>query len=146
MAQRELTPDEVDALLRSQRVMRVAFSTPDRIYILPLGYLWMDQQFHLIVTSGDKMHITARNPRVGFQIDDSAEMGLLAWSSVSGEGEWEVVSDRTARESLLPLLLDRFPELRDWGTREHSDKEAAGEVHYVRIRPTQMTGRHFVPD
>ncbi len=126
--------------------MRVAFSGEERLYLLPLGYVWFDDALHLMTAPGQKTAIARSNPRVAFQLDDSASSGLLEWSSVTGEGNWEVVTDRAVQERITGALLERFPELREWAAKERSAKESAGALAFARIRPLWMTGRRFLPE
>lgn len=143
MAQRDLDQKEIEALLRSQRVARVAFSSPSRVYVIPLGYVWFDQALHLVTTSGQKTKMAAANTRVAFQVDDATDQRLLAWSSVTGEGAWEIVVDRAVQQRILASLLSRFAELGQWTAKEYSEKESAGAVVFARIKPIWMTGRRF---
>ncbi len=144
MAQRELTPEEIEHVLREQRIVRVAFSSGGTLYLVPLGFVWLDGALHLMTSAGQKTAMAAASPRVAFQIDDEAEKGMLAWSSVTGEGDWEVVTDRDAQTRTGSALISRFPELREWAAREAADKSAAASMVFARIRPLWMTGRAFL--
>ncbi len=146
MAQRELTADEIERLLKSERVVRVAFSSEDRLYLLPLGYVWLDGALQLMTSPGQKTEMATANGRVAFQIDDSAERGMKAWSSITGEGEWELVTSKAAQVTMGAALIARFPELLSWSNRETAKKAAAGELLFARIRPIWMSGRAFLPD
>ena len=143
MAQRELTRDEIELLMREQRTIRVAFSVPGRLYLLPLGYVWLDGALHLMTTAGQKTEMASASGRVAFQLDDSAEKGMLGWSSVTGEGEWEIVADGATQKMIAAALIARFPELREWAAREASVKESAGALLFARIKPVWITGRAF---
>jgi uncharacterized protein len=146
MAQRELTGDEIDALLRSQRIVRIAFSGGNRMYVLPLGYLWTDGALHLMTSAGQKTAMADANARVAFQIDDAAETGMLGWSSITGEGEWEVITAKAAQMKVGAALIARFPELLSWSNREAAKKATSGALIFARIKPLWMTGRAFLPE
>ncbi len=146
MAQRELTPDEVERLLKSERIVRVAFSFDGRLYLLPLGYVWLDGALQLMTSPGQKSEMAAANGRVAFQIDDSAERGMKAWSSITGEGQWELVTSKAAQIATGAALIARFPELLSWSNREMAKKAASGTLLFARIKPIWMSGRAFVPD
>lgn len=137
---------EIENLLRSERIVRVAFFGEGSGYLLPLGYVWLDGALNLMTTTGRKTEMGASNPRVAFQVDDSASSGLLAWSSATGEGRWEAVTDPAAQERIAAALLERFPELREWAGRELTEKRASEALLFVRIRPLWMTGRRFAFD
>jgi len=146
VAQRQLDDSEIEELLRRERIVRVAFAADDRLYLLPLGYVWFDGALHLMTTRGQKTAMASSNPHVAFQIDDSPSAGLLGWSSVTGEGEWEIITDRTLQTTIGDALLDRFPELREWAEAESASKASANELLFARIRPIRMTCRRFVHD
>lgn len=146
MAQRELTREEIEQLLRSQRIVRVAFSANGHLYLLPLGYVWLDDALHLMTSAGRKTVMAAANRRVAFQLDDSAEHGMIGWSSVTGEGEWEIVDAHIAQAKIGALLLARFPELLSWATRETIQKGSSAALLFARIKPLWMTGRSFLSE
>ncbi len=146
MAQRELSPEEIEQLLRLQRLVRVAFSADGRLYLVPLGYVWLDDALHLMTSVGQKTAMAAANRRVAFQVDDAAEHGMIGWSSVTGEGEWEIVHAKRAQTTIGAALIARFPELLTWATRETLAKGASGSLVFARIKPLWMTGRAFLPD
>ncbi len=83
MAQRELSREEIEQLLREQRIIRVAFSAQGKLYLLPLGYIWLDGALHLMTNAGQKTAMAAASPRVAFQIDNAPEKGMLGCSSPS---------------------------------------------------------------
>lgn len=146
MAQHELSDREIDDLLSEQRIVRVAFSAKGVVYLLPLGYVWRDGALHLMTTTGRKTEMVGASGRVAFQIDNSAEKGMLGWSSVTGEGEWDIVSNQDLQATIGAAVIARFPELVEWAARETSEKQSRGNLLFARIRPLWMTGRAFVND
>jgi nitroimidazol reductase NimA-like FMN-containing flavoprotein (pyridoxamine 5'-phosphate oxidase superfamily) len=42
MAPRDLTTQEIEAVLQQQRIVSVAFANEHDIYLIPLGYVWVD--------------------------------------------------------------------------------------------------------
>ncbi|HEX9407400.1 MAG TPA: pyridoxamine 5'-phosphate oxidase family protein [Thermoanaerobaculia bacterium] len=146
MAQRELTREEIEQLLRSQRIVRVAFSVEGRLYLLPLGYVWLDGALHLMTSAGQKTEMAAANGRVAFQVDDSAEHGMIGWSSATGEGEWEIITAKMEQMKIGAVLVARFPELLSWANRETIKKESSAALIFARIKPLWMTGRTFLAD
>ncbi|MHB0972539.1 MAG: pyridoxamine 5'-phosphate oxidase family protein [Thermoanaerobaculia bacterium] len=141
MAFSELTPAGIETFLDGQRVVRLCFSFGGSQYLLPVGYAWMDGYMHLMLAAGKKTAMLRANPRVAFQVDDSAERGMLDWSSVTGEGEVDIVEERSVQARIAIALLARFPELAQWGEEEARKKE--GSMLFARIRPQWMTGRRF---
>jgi nitroimidazol reductase NimA-like FMN-containing flavoprotein (pyridoxamine 5'-phosphate oxidase superfamily) len=144
--QRDLSPAEIDELLRHQRIVRVCFISEGEAYLLPLGYVWMDGALNLMLSEGRKTAMLRANAGVAFQIDDSAEAGLLAWKSISGEGRAGFVIDRSEQKRIGEAVIARFPELAAWGREEATRKEAAGSMQLVRIVPEKISGRAFATD
>jgi uncharacterized protein len=141
----ELTREEIEKVLRDERVMRVGFDVgPDR-FLVPHGYLWHDGALYGMTTRGRKTEMGTRNPQVSFQVDTSATTGLFTWSSVSGAGGFALVTDTKEIDTISPLLFARFPDMPDWMQAEYAEKQRKNEVVYVRIRPTRMTGRRHSP-
>ena len=64
---------------------------------------------------------------------------------MSGEGTFEIVTDRKEIEAVSPLLVSQFPDMPDWMQAEYAGKQERGEVVIVRLRPSQMTGRKSEP-
>jgi nitroimidazol reductase NimA-like FMN-containing flavoprotein (pyridoxamine 5'-phosphate oxidase superfamily) len=141
MALRELSERETEELLSEQRIVRVAFDAVGERYLVPLGYVWFEGFLCAVTTDGRKTRIARDNPQVSFQLDDSVETGLFSWKSVSGEGTFELVTDPADIDRISPVLFGRFPDIPEWAREEYADKQASGQLVWVRIRPTRMTGR-----
>jgi nitroimidazol reductase NimA-like FMN-containing flavoprotein (pyridoxamine 5'-phosphate oxidase superfamily) len=137
---RPMSPDAMERLLAGERIVRVAFAAPGETYILPLGYLWHDGAFYLLTARGRKTRLAAINPRVGFQVDDSATAGVWGWRSVTGEGQWEAVAGAAEAALLLPRLFARFPETPTAVWRRVATSLVRGDTLLVRIRPLAMSG------
>jgi nitroimidazol reductase NimA-like FMN-containing flavoprotein (pyridoxamine 5'-phosphate oxidase superfamily) len=98
-----------------------------------------------MTTRGWKTEMGARNPQVSFQIDTSAKTGLFTWSSVSGAGEFALVTDAKEIEAVSPLLFARFADMPAWMQAEYAEKQEKNEMVYVRIRPASLAGRRHSP-
>ncbi len=146
MAFKELSPSEVDELLTGERAMRIGFAAGDERYLVPLGFVWHQGGLYAMTTQGRKTRMAAADPKVSFQIDTSARTGLFSWHSLSGEGTFEVVTDPNELETIAPLLVARFPDMPGWMQAEYGEKQQRGQVVFVRIRPTRMTGRKSQPE
>lgn len=141
MALRELSKSEIEGLLSEQRIVRVGFDAFGERYLVPLGYVWFDGSLCAVTTQGRKTRMAKDNPQVSFQLDDSVETGLFGWKSVSGEGTFKFVTDPAEIERMSPVLFGRFPDIPEWAQKEYAEKQASGQLVWVRIRPTRMTGR-----
>jgi nitroimidazol reductase NimA-like FMN-containing flavoprotein (pyridoxamine 5'-phosphate oxidase superfamily) len=143
MAARELGQEEMGELLAGQRVVRLAFASGGEVYVIPVGYAWVDGALWLTLSRGKKTEMAAVNPRVAFQVDDTADSGVVRWRSVTGEGLLRLIGDTAGREEILEAVRARFPELAAWGEAEAERMRAAESLAAARLEPIWMTGRSF---
>jgi nitroimidazol reductase NimA-like FMN-containing flavoprotein (pyridoxamine 5'-phosphate oxidase superfamily) len=139
MAFKELSRTEVDELLSAERVVRIGFEANGERYLVPLGFISHRGALYAMTTHGRKTRMAAVNPSVSFQIDTSARTGLFSWYSVSGEGTFEIVTDSKEIEMISPLLVS------NWMQTEYAERQERGEVVFIRILPSKMTGRKSEP-
>lgn len=145
MAFKQMSETEIADLFSTERVMRIGFEANGERYLVPLGFIWHSGALYAMTTHGRKTGMAAANPQVSFQIDTSARTSIFSWHSISGEGTFEIVTDSKELEAIAPLLVARFPDMPDWMQAEYAEKQEQGHVVFVRIRPSQMTGRKSEP-
>ena len=114
-------------LLTRHEVGRLAVLDGLRPLLFPVNYALVGEEIVFRTDAGTKLELASRAP-VAFEVDELDGDRHIGWSVVV-QGEAEEITDydnRTVRElRALPL----FP----W---------AGGEkAHWVRIRPTAITGR-----
>jgi nitroimidazol reductase NimA-like FMN-containing flavoprotein (pyridoxamine 5'-phosphate oxidase superfamily) len=141
MAHRDLSQNETEQLLASERVVRIALEAGGERYVVPVGYVWLDGALCFVSMDGRKTRMAAANPEVAFQVDTSARTGVFEWLSVIGEGCVEPVTAPAEIERIRPALFGRFPDIPDWMSTEYEKRGREGLLHWFRIRPTRMTGR-----
>ena len=81
---RDLTVDEMDQLLKSTHVGRLAFTQHDRVDIEPIHFVYMDGALYGRTAPGTKLSVLAHYPWVAFEIDDVR--GPMDWRSVVVKG------------------------------------------------------------
>ena len=145
MPMRALTVVEIEATLASQRVVRVGFHGAGGPYLVPVGYVWFEGALWIATAHGRKTELAAANPTVSFQIDDERDAGFYGWSSVTGAGTWESVTDPETLARVQPHQLARFADGPDWWMEEQMHKAIAGELGVYRIVPTELGGRTLEP-
>jgi nitroimidazol reductase NimA-like FMN-containing flavoprotein (pyridoxamine 5'-phosphate oxidase superfamily) len=124
-----LTEDECLVLLGSHEVGRIAFSTDDRIEILPVNYGIEGRIIVFRTNAGTKLS-AARASAVAFEVD--------GWESASGVG-WSVVAKGRAEE--ITMNPGRASEHLRWVPVHPA---APGDRwHWIAIMPTEITGRRF---
>jgi uncharacterized protein len=145
MAFKEMSQQDVDHLLEVERVVRIGFQANGERYLVPLGFVWHQRALYAMTTHGRKTRMASANPTVSFQVDTSARTGPFNWESVCGVGTLEIVSESGELEVVSSLLVSRFPDMPDWMQSEYATKREQGHVVFVRIRPSQLTGRRSEP-
>ena len=145
MVFKDLNRNELDEVLNEERVVRVGFEANGERYLVPLGFISYQGALYAMTTYGRKTRMAGINPKVSFQIDTSSRTGPFNWHSVSGEGIFEIVTDPTEIGTVAPLLVSRFPDMPDWMQAEYGERQANGEVVFIRIRPSRMIGRKSEP-
>jgi uncharacterized protein len=115
-------------LLASVPVGRLGFLADGEIVILPVNHLMDGSDVIFRTGSGSKLSSLDGRNLIGFEADHYDTMTHSGWSVVIS-GFTEVVESDTE--------IDRFERLglQSWGGG------AAGDPHWVRIRPTSVTGR-----
>lgn len=144
MGFKDLDQNGIEAVLQSQRVIRVAFDDGAERYILPLFFLWHEKALYGLTTPGRKTRMAEKSGRVGFQIDTSTETGPFEWQSVTGEGTWEAVKDESEM-AFVPLLQAKLADSPPWARELLMQRfETLGRVAW-RIRPATIGGRAHFP-
>ncbi len=116
---------EVARLLESCELIRIAF------------------HFYGVTDPGHKTELASANPNVAFQADTARETGLFDWESVTGQGEFIIVSDAAEKGIALAKLLAFVDTAPDWWKAEQGPRMAAGELLVWRIIPESMTGVRY---
>lgn len=81
---RELDRAECDAILKRNRVGRLAFAFHDRVDIEPINYVYADGYIYGRTSPGTKVVALAHHPWVAFEVDEVD--GLAEWRSVVVHG------------------------------------------------------------
>lgn len=144
MPRMPMSDAEVTRLLESCQLLRVAFSDEEEAYLVPLGCVWHEGALYGVADPGRKTEIAKRNPRVAFQADTARETGLFEWKSVTGQGDFEVVSDPEEIERAMARLQPSVATAPDWWKREQAPRMSAGELVVWRIRPVETSGVQYV--
>jgi len=135
----------IERVLADERVVRVAFRDGDERYLIPLGYVWLRGALHGVSGPGRKLRLAAADARVTFQVDTSAATGWYEWTSVTGEGRFEVVGDEAVRRETLDAwrpTIDRAPA---WWRAEIGPRVDEGSLVVWRLVPARVAGRRFGP-
>ena len=122
-----LSPEVCWTLLAREEVGRLAVAVAGQPDIFPLNFAVVDGTIVFSTAEGTKLLAVAVDPAVAFEVDGYDPVAGTAWSVVV-KGEAEEVP---TYEQLEDLAFPVFP----WS--------ATPKGRFVRIRPTQITGRRF---
>src|ERR671915_2652618 len=135
---RELPTEEIEALLRTAIVGRIACcghgaAGDGRPYLVPLAYGYDGAAVYAHSGPGRKLRLMRANPLVTFEVD--AAEAPDRWRSVIAEGVYEELTDPAARERALRIVYPPPAVPPDL---------PPGTVVY-RLRLTSKSGRYEVP-
>src|ERR671921_2076868 len=104
---RELPSEEIEALLRSAVVGRIACcghgQTGDgRPYLVPLAYGYDGEAVYAHSGPGRKLDLMRSEPRITFEVDEAVASDR--WRSVIAEGTFEEIDDPRQRATALEVI------------------------------------------
>lgn len=133
---RDLSRDEAEAVLRRNRVGRIAYLRDGRADIVPIHYTFDEGWVYGRTAAGTKVEMLEHNRWVAFEVDESD--GLFDWRSVvvrggfyllSPEGpDWEVEAWRTALEQVRRIVPEAGTEADPVPFRDVLFRIAAQEI------------------
>jgi nitroimidazol reductase NimA-like FMN-containing flavoprotein (pyridoxamine 5'-phosphate oxidase superfamily) len=136
---RDLTDDEMHALLARNHVGRIAFSFRDRVDIRPIHYVYRDSWLYGRTEPSDKLATLRHNQWVAFELDEVR--GPFDWQSVVAHGSFyhliddSTLDNRETRNEALSILREFMPET----LRKHDRVAFRTELFGIAI--DQLTGR-----
>lgn len=89
---RELSREEIEAILARNRVGRVAFSFHDRVDIQPIHFIYERGWIYGRTSEGEKIATVTHNQWVAFEIDEVN--ALFDWRSVVVHGSFWIINPR----------------------------------------------------
>ena len=148
-AKREITEAaQIEAVIQRATVSRLALWDEGCPYIIPLnfGYTGRTLYFHC-APEGKKIDLIRKNPRVGFELEGTAEIVphphlACSWSakyqSVIGRGTAVILTDPEAKRRALEIIMTHYAGTgRVWDFPE----EQLGKMSALRVDIEAMTGK-----
>jgi nitroimidazol reductase NimA-like FMN-containing flavoprotein (pyridoxamine 5'-phosphate oxidase superfamily) len=89
---REMSRDEVEAMLMRNRVGRLAFSLHDRVDLQPMHYIYERGWLYGRTSEGEKIAALKHNQWVAFEVDEVTD--LFDWRSVVIHGSFWIMHPR----------------------------------------------------
>ncbi|MEO5995945.1 MAG: pyridoxamine 5'-phosphate oxidase family protein [Chitinophagaceae bacterium] len=143
----ELTETQINNLLSSQIIGRIACSAGRKPYIVPVLYVFDGKYIYGQSRDGQKLERLRKNPEVCFEVD--AMTDIANWQSVVVYGKFEELAGDEAeyeRSNLLnrvmPIMTTSIVHAHEHDvTSEIDDSNRVKKVMY-RIKIREKTGRY----
>ena len=141
----ELTPEEIDELLRSEAIGRIGCYGFGRPYVVPITYAYDGVAVYCHSREGQKLRMMRSHPTVCFEVDRVD--GIADWRSVIATGRFSELEAMEA-ELAMQLLQRRVAPLVPSETSAPDSRiHASGHPWSVfRILLGERTGRFEHPD
>ena len=141
----ELSINQIETLLRSNIVGRLACTEDDTPYIVPTIYVFDGNFIYAHSREGLKLDMMRKNPNVSFQVDEIRD--FRNWQSVVVQGKFEEVEGREMGEAieimrrrLLPYNISSHT-LPAFETQMSSHSTVVGKSVVFRIIIEKSSGR-----
>src|SRR5690554_1225257 len=144
---KDLTDPQMDHLLRSMLYGRLGCSSPDRLYMVPLSYVYDGQYIYGHSKEGTKISLMRQQPKVCFQVDEI--QNINNWWSILIYAEYEELDREPLKGRAIQLINDRFaafsssaavnPSPSDPHMTGFAEKEARPIV--FRLKVLEKSGR-----
>jgi uncharacterized protein len=143
----KLNIDQMNSLLTSQALGRLACTDGKQPYIVPVTYTYDGHFIYGQTNEGTKLDILRKNPNVCFQVERMTDM--RNWQSVIVYGQFEELENIKEAQKARDILFNRFYPLttsrtvHSFGqeTVEEADDNSRIKSVMYRIKIERMTGR-----
>lgn len=142
----ELSNDQINNLLSSHVVGRLACTDGEKPYIVPVTYTYDGEYIYGQTNMGKKLKILRKNPNVCFEVDQMTDM--QNWQSVIIYGEFEELKKKNIEKGREILFGNIFSMETSSTVHAHEHEvtstiEEHDWVKYVmyRIKIKKITGR-----
>jgi nitroimidazol reductase NimA-like FMN-containing flavoprotein (pyridoxamine 5'-phosphate oxidase superfamily) len=126
--EREITDSaSIEAFVAQQKILRIGFSSPDGVYIVPVNYGYCcDQGYYTFffhgARGGRKFELALNTPCVGFEIDgeyellpgETACLYSAAYRSIIGNGQLFLIEDEAEKRLALDTIMHQATGQDDW--------------------------------
>jgi nitroimidazol reductase NimA-like FMN-containing flavoprotein (pyridoxamine 5'-phosphate oxidase superfamily) len=139
--------EQIDYLLHSELVAHLGCAVDNKVYVVPITYVYEDNCIYGHTTAGMKVDMMRTNPNVCFEVDHVDN--LANWQSVIAYGTFEELEGREAEEALQKLVNRVHPFAssdtsvpRHGLDRPHSLFSPHIEVVVYKIKIAEATGKY----
>ena len=144
----ELTSHEIEEILRSNFIGRIGCSSKQKMYVVPITYVYDGESIIGHTTEGMKVNLLRENPECCFEVDVMKD--LANWQSVIAWGTFEELNGEEAHKAVDKLINTISPMMPS----ETSQPQRMGPTSAIRlstfgknpiiyrIRLTEKSGRY----
>jgi nitroimidazol reductase NimA-like FMN-containing flavoprotein (pyridoxamine 5'-phosphate oxidase superfamily) len=133
-----LSSDEIEDLLQTNILGRLACNNGNRNYIVPISYVYDGKFIIAHSMEGLKIDMMRSNPDVCFEVDEINH--FQSWKSVIIRGQFQELKDERERLYAMKLFLDKMIQLKISQTAHPNEQHSLKPVVF-RIIPSEKTGR-----
>ncbi|OQY92932.1 MAG: pyridoxamine 5'-phosphate oxidase [Sphingobacteriales bacterium UTBCD1] len=142
----ELNNQEIENVLKSQIIGRLACYADGVVYVVPISYAYDGEYIYARALEGMKIEMMRKNPKVCFQTDKMEN--LANWESIVVWGDFEELKSDSERDHAIKTLMERVLPLISSETMHLSPHwpfptEETGNIEGIlfRIKVEKKTGR-----
>lgn len=143
----KLTDKQIEHVLHSQFIGRIGCCSEDRIYVVPVTYVYDNGYVYAHSKEGQKVKMMRKNPKVCFQVDTMENM--TNWRSVILWGEYEELTTEKDQQTGMKIMIDRLAPIMTSETVRPSEHfshppeivEKGFKAVAYRIKVKEKTGR-----
>lgn len=144
-----LSQQQIEEVLESNFLGRIGCGSDDRIYVVPINYVYDKKGIIAHSVHGMKIDMMRKNPKVCFEVDEMKD--FTNWRSVVAWGEYQELTDERERYTAMKLFIDRMMRLKisetaippeTSGNRVHPRSPGNIKPVIYRIVLLEKTGRY----
>jgi nitroimidazol reductase NimA-like FMN-containing flavoprotein (pyridoxamine 5'-phosphate oxidase superfamily) len=144
----QLTNEQMRRVLQSNAVGRIACREDDKLYIVPVNYIYEDNSIIVHSNEGMKTRMMRKNPAVCFEVDEMKS--FTNWKSVIAWGEYRELTEDKEKYHAMKLFVDRMMHMKISDTAkppeisaQRTHPRSPGNIKPVvfRISISEITGR-----
>ena len=128
----QLNEIQINNILSSQLVGRLACSDGNQPYIVPVTYTYDGKYIYGQTNPGTKLEILRKNPTVCFEVETM--MNMANWQSVIVFGEFEELKEGEAEKARQILFNRIFPLMTSSTIHVYGHKETGTIDDSTRIK------------
>jgi nitroimidazol reductase NimA-like FMN-containing flavoprotein (pyridoxamine 5'-phosphate oxidase superfamily) len=145
----KLNDEQIEEVLRSNVLGRIGCQDSNKIYVVPVNYVYDDKHIIAHSVEGMKIRMMRKNHSVCFEVDEMKN--FTNWKSVIAWGEYQELTEERDRYYAMKLFVDRMMHMKISETAlppEITEKRvhprSPGNIRPVvfRIVISEKTGRY----